>query len=520
MEVFLYLFYLYVPIKQSLLIMQQNKYYFDRYSNWLKKEIMMNKRNIIITFIILSSVYILFFVSKEAIPRGLLLLLLFVYGYVNWKKEKDTKYRITLQCTARLKRLCCMQVLVLVFCISLFVQNLGDYELIFLTPFIYFIPWLTMIVAAFLIYPFEQRLKHYYRVEAENKLSEYKDLIKIGITGSYGKTSVKSILFPLLQTSYSTLKTPKSYNNSMGITKTIRELLEPTHQAFICEMGADHCNELSDLMHFVNPKYGVVTTIGNQHLETFRTMDAIVYEKMQVIELLPMDGIGFLNADNSYIRNYSLKNHCKIIWFGKDKKADYRYSNVTYSENGSRFEIMYHGEKHLFTTTLLGENAIIDITCAIAIAHTLGISWKSMQEEVKRLPYVSHRLEKRKVNHITILDDAYNSNPQGARCACDVIKQMKQQRIIITPGFVELGEVQEVENEAFGEYMSDCVDEVILVGERQTKSILYGLKKMQYPREHIYLTSDIEEAFCVCKKIVKKHAVVLIENDLPDVYQH
>lgn len=520
MEVLLYLFYLYVPMKQSLLIMQQNKYYFDRYGLWLKKEIKIKKRNIFVTFIILSSVYILLFVSKEAIPRGLLLLLLFVYGYVNWKKEKEKKYRIALQYTSRLKRLYCMQILVISLFIWVLVQMLDDYELIFLTPFIYFIPWISITVAAFLIYPMEQRLKRHYRIKAENKLNMYQNLIKIGITGSYGKTSVKTILFELLQQSYSVLKTPKSYNNSMGITKTIRELLEPTHQLFICEMGADHSYELTDLMSFVNPKYGVVTTIGNQHLETFHTMEAIIYEKMRVIELLPIDGVGFLNADNKYIRNYSLKNNCKIVWFGKCEMADYRYLNVKYNENGSCFEIMYHGKTHSFSTALLGENAIIDITCAIAVAHTLGVSWKEIKEVIRKLPYISHRLEKRKVNNITILDDAYNSNPQGAKCACDVIKEMKQQRIIMTPGFVDLGDVQEEENKLFGEYMADCADDIILVGNTQTKSIYNGLEKKCYPKNHIYIVNDIHDAFSICKKIIKKQAVLLIENDLPDIYHH
>ena len=102
--------------------------------------------------------------------------------------------------------------------------------------------------------------------------------------GSYGKTSTKNILYHLVNDTFMTLKTPHSYNNPMGITKTIRTMLQPIHEVFLCEMGADHVHDIEELMEFVQPSMSIVTSIGSQHLQTFHSMENIQKEKMQMIE--------------------------------------------------------------------------------------------------------------------------------------------------------------------------------------------------------------------------------------------
>ena len=341
----------------------------------------------------------------------------------------------------------------------------------------------------------------------------------IGITGSYGKTSVKTILNELLSGVYYTLMTPGSYNNQMGITLTIRTKLQHLHEVFLCEMGADHVREIHDLMQFVKPRYGVVTSVGPQHLATFGSMDNILHEKMQMIECLPPDGTGFVNRDNAYIQSYTIKNKCHIVWFGMHESADYRCSNIRYSEEGTSFTVTAENQEHSFHTRLLGKHNVVNITCAIAVAHTLGISWEIMALAVEKLPYVEHRLQVRK-SFCTLLDDAYNSNPEGARCALEVIKQMKHKRFIITPGFLELGEKQEEEQYTLGQEIADSVDVALLVGRIQTKSIVKGLQARQFPAQNIYICDSFQEALSIVQKQADPQDCVLLENDLPDAFNH
>ena len=145
--------------------------------------------------------------------------------------------------------------------------------------------------------PMEEGIKNRYENDAREILKGDNDsLLKIGITGSYGKTSTKNIINDIIADNMYTLITPASYNTPMGITRTVREMLKPTHEVFVCEMGADKVSDISYLMDFVKPKYGVVTSIGPQHLNTFHNIDNIIKEKMQEIEMLPPDGVRFYQS--------------------------------------------------------------------------------------------------------------------------------------------------------------------------------------------------------------------------------
>ena len=367
--------------------------------------------------------------------------------------------------------------------------------------------------------PIEYAIKKHYENDAKRILESNESLLKIGITGSYGKTSTKNILNDIISDNRFTLITPASYNTPMGITRTIREMLKPIHEVFICEMGADKVGDISYLMNFVKPKYGIVTSIGPQHLNTFHNIDNIINEKMQEIEMLPPDGTGFVNLDNEYIASYHYLSRHKVVSVGIDNKnADLVAENISYRKDGSSFSVNIDGTDHEFTTTLLGKHNISNILIGIAVALEMNIPIEDIKRNVKHISQIEHRLEVKKINGYTFIDDAFNSNPVGSKMAVDVLSLMSGKRIIVTPGMIDLGDKEDEINEEFGSYMADKVDKVILVGEKQTKAILKGLKDKGFNEEDIHICKNVREAFDYVYANFSRDDTILLENDLPDAF--
>ena len=145
-------------------------------------------------------------------------------------------------------------------------------------------------------------ISHGYVKDARRILESMPGLTVIGITGSYGKTSTKNFLHSLLSVKYNVLMTPESYNTTMGVVRTVRERLRPTHQVFIVEMGAKNPGDIREICDLVRPKYGMITSIGEQHLETFKTLDNIIKTKFELADAIPRRDC-LLNLDNRYIRD-------------------------------------------------------------------------------------------------------------------------------------------------------------------------------------------------------------------------
>lgn len=513
-------FFLYTPMKRSIHMYQQNRYQIKRYETWLVHEIKYKRVSIQRTFLCLLGVYGLFFVSHEELPLQLLILLLLIYSYIFLKMEDMKEYRKPIVFTHRVQRLLFAFYLFYTVCFVFLLQVLSNNNWIACVPFLYFSPWVFLMIIAYLMQPIEERIRMYFVKDAQKILRNHKHLRCVGITGSYGKTSIKNILHTLLSDTYYTLQTPHSYNNMMGITLSIRQHLQNLHEIFICEMGADHVHEIENLMEFVQPQYGFVSAVGPQHLSTFHSIENILHEKMQMIEKLPKDGIGFINYDNPYIREYKIQNTCTVVTYGTRPECKYRAANITYSKAGSSFDVVYQKERHTFSCKLLGRHNVVNITGAIAVAHTLHVSWDVLKQLVSSLSYVEHRLQIIENEAYTIIDNAYNSNPEGAHYALEVMKQLGGKRVIVTPGFLDLGKDSKQAHYEFGCYMAQCVDEVILVGKQQTKDIVVGLREKKFPLSRLHIVSTIQEAFSRVNSIATPDTTVLLENDLPDAFNH
>lgn len=385
-------------------------------------------------------------------------------------------------------------------------------------PLAYGLVGIVVLVANYINMPFEAWRRHCYIVKAKKILRSCPDLLTIGITGSYGKTSVKYYLNTLLHASFNSLMTPESYNTPMGIVKTIREYLKATDEVFVCEMGAQNVGDIKELCDIVHPKHGIITALGAQHLESFKTQANIIKTKYELSDALPQDGFLLVNGDNELIRNNPPKH--KYQTYGLGKHNDYQATNVKVSSQGTSFTFVTPtGEKCDYQTRLLGEHNIVNLAGALAMCSLLGIPLAKLKPQLLKIKAVPHRLELTEHGKVTIIDDGFNSNPSGTKAALKTLSLFDDYKIIITPGMVELGEQENSLNQAFGEDISKVCDYVILVGEKQTLPIKSGLEKANYPTNKIYIAKSLKDGLQHAYALnCERKKIILLENDLPDNY--
>ena len=370
--------------------------------------------------------------------------------------------------------------------------------------------------------PIEKKVNDFFIHDAQRILNEHPGLRIIGITGSYGKTSVKYYLWTLLSEGYRVLMTPESFNTPMGVVRTIREQLTPMHEIFICEMGARHVHDIKEITDIVHPDDGMVTSIGPQHLETFHSIENIIdtkYELFDAVQEKSEKGLKFANGDNEIIRNNM--RHKNVITYGVSEGCDFRATDVTYSAEGASFKVTTpSGETADFTMKLLGEHNVTNVVGAIAMAYTLGVPMSKLRMAVRRITPAPHRQELKRHGNVSIIDDAYNSNPMGAKMAVNTLSKFTDYvRILVTPGMVELGEKEAEYNKEFGKQAAAGADYIILVGAEHTKPIKEGALEAGFSEDKLFVRETLKEATDLMYELdAGKQKVILLENDLPDNY--
>ena len=505
--------------KKSFHMMQQN-YYNDgnRYLRWVKNNI--NKVIFDSDILFLLSIITMFLDYRISLILYPILYFIIIIIYLKKPKATDKKPLVV---TARVKRLYFTMFLIYFIAIIPFVVNYsGDriWLCYIIVSFITYINFIVVVIANIINKPMEKMVYFYYRFKAIDKLKKM-NIPVVGITGSYGKTSTKNIVNTILNAKLNSFASPKSFNTPLGLMNAINNYLDKFNDIFLAEMGAFKIGEIKQNCDLVKPKYGIITTIGEAHLETFGSRDNIMKGKMELVESLPSDGFAILNIDDEYQKKYKIKNNCKVYWIGIDNHdADLYATDIKLSGNGTTFNCVFKGDKtkYRFNTKLLGMHNVYNILDGILLGYKLGLTIEQLQRGVSSIKTVEHRLELKKFGNINIIDDAYNSNPVGSKRAIEVLGYMDGLKIIVTPGMIELGEKQYELNKKFGEYISKVCDYVILIGEKQTKPIYDGLIENKYDSKKIFILNDVREAFPLMSKLAKGTTYVLLENDLPDLF--
>ena len=428
--------------------------------------------------------------------------------------------------TPRMKRLYCVSAIVFagLFCLAFYLfDSLTPAYRIFSLAALFLCPAmlpLWVAAAGLLAWPIEKLISELYFRDAQRILNSRPDLIRIGITGSWGKTSVKFILGTLLGEKYPVLVTPASFNTPMGVTKVIRTQLEPGHRVFVAEMGARHVGDIREMCRLVHPVIGILTSVGPQHLDTFRTQERVTRTKYELIDSIPEEGHSFFADDDGIVHDLWKKTRKNKHLAGLDGTKDDTWAeNITVSPFGSRF-ILCHGKERISCETeLLGELNIRNIVLCADVCFYLGLSGREISRGIRKLKPVEHRLQlKRNPGGVTILDDAFNSNIRGAKQAFRVLMEFPGRRIVVTPGMVELGDQEDSLNREFGMAMAECCDSAILVGRKRSQAISEGLKSAGFPDEQITAVGSLQEAEEILKKTAGPGDTILFENDLPDNY--
>ena len=520
--------------------------------------------------LVLVAVEIAYDLMRSSTPLLLDILILLFLVFLIWQ-YRPVPEKKPFVVTARVKRL--IAVLVLVFLIILIAGSCIDavqYTGAVALPgwerprllvvskrcmelYLALIPLITAL-GGLIAFPMERMNNARYTRDAMRRLAEHPGLRVIGITGSFGKTSMKGALATLLSEGYKVLATPASYNTPMGVVRTIREQLTPMHDIFLCEMGARHVHDIKELTDIVHPDDGVLTSIGEQHLETFGSIDNIASTKLELFDAVldkagtvpavgPDTHLMIANIDSEVVRDRiagetpyrtgasgeGRATGTRLITYGFAEGADYRAGDVRVSADGTDFTVTEpSGETTPFRIRLVGRHNVTNVTGAIALAHELGIPMRKLTRAALRIEGVSHRLQLIRQGQTTILDDAYNSNPAGAGAALEVLSligatgtQGEQPiRILVTPGMVELGDKQAEANRQFAARAAGVCDHIIIVGRTNAQALKEGALSAGFPVERLYECADFTEASGEMMRLdAGRERVILLENDLPDDYK-
>lgn len=402
---------------------------------------------------------------------------------------------------------------------SLYLDVYG-YGAIALTPIC--LPLLVPFVH-WLMKPLERAISKGYIKRTKERLEENPNLIKIGITGSFGKTSTKNFLNTLLSEKYSVCATPANFNTPMGVTKTVLQCLAPLHQVLIAEMGARKVGDIKELCEIVEPQYGIITAVGEQHMATFQSIDNIRRAKSELSDYLGANnGYCVFDGDNEITRKIFDNAKCEksVIGIGNNEYKIYA-TNIKVSTTGTDFDLNIEGMETIkVKTKLFGEHNVNNLLLCVDIAIKLGLNREELERGLARIMPVEHRLQLiQGENDVIILDDAYNASIEGSKRALEVMSMWKDRRkIVITPGLVELGTMERIANYELGKRIAKVADIVIIVNKVHFLSVKQGLLDEKFDESKIYNAENLNGAISTLQEILQPRDIVLWENDLPDNY--
>lgn len=506
-------------MQRQFQMFQQNSYFPSRYIRWLKTSFEF-KTVISIIFLVLSLVFL--FVQWDIPLLIIAILQLLIRGYKCRLNHKTSIKKLVY--TPRVKRMVFTASLVL--CVLSSLTLFWGLGVIFATIVILaaHFPQCFVLLSNLINSPLEKSINKGFVDDAKRILALHNNLLTIGVTGSYGKTSVKFILKRILNEKFNVTATPESFNTPMGIVRTVREHMKPQTEVFIAEMGAKNIGDIKELCDLCHPQLGIITAVGPQHLETFGSVENVANAKFELADccLNNPKGKVYVNFDSipAAERAQKIKDREKYISFGTDTTCDCYATDVKYTPEGTSFSLVYGEWKIPLSCKLLGKHSVTNILGAAAIALDLGVDPKQLRFAIASLKPAPHRLElKPFINGSVLIDDAYNSNPEGCIAAVNVLGSFEgMRRIIVTPGLVELGDKEYEYNYNLGAAAAKQCDDIILVGVKRAIPMQDAINKSDFDSSRLIVAESFKQAMEHLRNMTDKNTVVLFENDLPDNY--
>jgi UDP-N-acetylmuramoyl-tripeptide--D-alanyl-D-alanine ligase len=354
--------------------------------------------------------------------------------------------------------------------------------------------------------------------KAKAKREALKDILVIGITGSYGKTSMKEYLAHILEGKLKVAKTKENQNTEIGVAKFVLGELTPDYDVFIVEMGAYKEGEIKNICDIVKPQIGVLTGINEQHISLFGSIEKIIKAKYELIESLPRNGLAVFNGENDYTRalyektdipkrRYALRS------FSVNAKPDISCEKIDFKSDEMKFNVKLQEKNELFETKLLGKHNALNILGATLVASGLGMSLGEIKERVKTLKSPTHTLDlKPGINGANIIDDSYSANPLGVMAALDVLEGLKaQKKVLVMYPLIELGSAARNIHRRIAIKINKVCDICILTSSDFAREI-----KKNAPNTDVFVIQDPKIAIEKLRKNIKAGDIVLLENRIPE----
>jgi UDP-N-acetylmuramoyl-tripeptide--D-alanyl-D-alanine ligase len=378
-----------------------------------------------------------------------------------------------------------------------------------------------ILLANLTLWPFEEMSRRRFQGMAAAELARQRPRI-IAITGSAGKTTTKELVAHLLSAKYRVLKTPASFNTPLGIARTVNDSLRG-QEYFVVEMGAYKRGEIAKLCRLVDgPDISVITTVNAQHLERFGSLEATAEAKFEIVGGLKEGGTAVLNFDVEAIRGRAAAyGGIRLISFGvESEEAELRGRNVVETENGLEFYVQFGGETAHVVTQLLARHNATNVLAAMGVGLSCGLELGYMAAAIRQFRPPEHRLAPMQAaNGVTVLDDAYNANPEGIIGAIEVLgRYAPRRRILVTPGLIEMGKEKAAYHARIGKAAAANADVAFLVGPKQTADIKAAMVEASFPGPSLHVVRGLGEARETLAKIGAPGDVILYANDLPDQF--
>ena len=500
-------------VRYDVHMFQHNSYRVERYARWFRTGHKFGRAAVIAALAVASAMVGPVFYGVTDV----------VMIWLAWREFRTT-YKKPIVYTMRVKRMLLTAAILTAAAVGAALAFIPEYA--YVGALALLVMPIVMLAANLVNKPLEAAISRWYYNDAKRILRSMPDLKIIGITGSFGKTSTKHYLYRILAEKYNVLMTPGNFNTTLGVIRTVREHLKPHHQVFIVEMGAKQLGDIKEICDLVNPTIGVVTAVGEMHLETFGSLENVHRTKFELIDALPANGLGVVNMDSEAIAAATHPSPCRMIGYGVDNRnAEYRAEQIDYTPTQTTFTIQTHTEQRDgYATHLAGRGNILNLLAAVAVADALGVPQAQQKRAMRQIEQIEHRLSiKRSAGGITIIDDAYNSNPAGAQMALEVLRDFQRtagtRRIVVTPGFVEMGESQYRNNKELGRQISSAADVTVVVNKVNREAIVEGLREGGMAEQQIVLADTFAQASAYLATTMRGGDVVLYENDLPDSFK-
>ena len=350
-----------------------------------------------------------------------------------------------------------------------------------------------------------QELAHYYR----NKFS---DLKVVGITGSAGKTTTKDMTAAVLSQKYNTLKTKGNLNNYYGLPLTLFQL-NSEHQVLVVEMGMSNLKEIELLATLAEPQIGIVTNVGYSHLENLKTIDNVAKAKQELVENLSGEKIAVLNGDdNRVVEMAELAD--KVYFYGEREDAEFRL--VDFKEEGlqgSKMDFRAFGTRYSFQLPLPGEHNAYNALAAIAVGNILDMNFADIQQGLMSFEPSAMRMDIQHLDSdITILNDAYNANPDSMKASLKVLSRSEGRNIAVLGDMLELGEYAEESHREIGQFAAQLgIDQIIVKGEFKD-IVADGAKQVGYTGDKVTTYQDNQGIIEKLNAIIQPGDTILIKG--------